>query len=335
MFTKDPVSLAVTEQSQVGEARRVGVGMAEALGFDETARGQIAIVLTELASNLVRHASSGEILLRSLPPVECCGLEILALDRGPGIADVAAALRDGFTTGSTPGNGLGAVGRLSATTDIFSVAGHGSAMVAQFHLNDRQAADNTGWVCLPMRGETACGDACDVVDLGNGRTVAIIVDGLGHGLHAAEAARRAMQVFHENAAVDGPQLFGLLHGALRPTRGAAISVADIRRGPGEMHYIGVGNVSARLLTPGKVRGTINGNGTVGATVHRVQQFTYPWTADTLLVMHSDGLTSQWRPDQYPRLLNCHASLIAGVLYRDHRRERDDVTVLALSGRGAA
>lgn len=336
MFTKDPVSLAVTEQSQIGETRRVGVAMAEALGFDETSRGEIAIVLTELASNLVRHANGGEVLLRSLPPTECCGLEVLALDRGPGIIDVAAALRDGFSTRSSPGNGLGAVGRLSTTTDLYSVNGHGSAMMAHFRLPQAPpVADNVGWVCLPMPGETACGDACDVVDLGGGRTVAIVVDGLGHGLHAAEASRRAMQVFRENATLDSPQLFDLMHNALRTTRGAAISVADIRRGQHEVCYTGVGNVSGRLVEHGKVRGMVSHNGTVGAKIHRVQQFSYPWTPDTLLVMQSDGLASQWRPEQYPGLFNRHASLIAGVLYRDHRRTRDDVTVLALSGRGAA
>ena len=334
-FTRDPVSVPVVEASQVGEARRLGVAMAEALGFDETARGQIAIVLTEIATNLVRHGAGGEIVLRSLPPVNCCGMEVLGLDRGPGIRSVADALRDGFTSGTTPGTGLGAVGRLSTGTDLYSVQGHGTAIMAQFRVNDADAVDDAdvGLVCLPKRGETACGDACDVIETGNGRTVVVIADGLGHGLQAAEASRRAIDVFQEHAADGGPRLIEWLHAALRPTRGAAVSVADISRGTGELRFTGVGNVTGRLVSDGVERGLVTQNGTVGAEVRRVQEFVYPWTPATLLLMHSDGLGTQYRLAQYPGLAARHPSLIAGVLYRDFRRERDDVTVLALKDGG--
>jgi hypothetical protein len=69
------------------------------------------------------------------------------------------------------------------------------------------------------------------------------------------------------------------------------------------------------------------NGTVGHEVRKIQEFTYQWPQQGLLVMHSDGLKTQWRLDRYPGLMHKHPSLIAGVLYRDFNRGRDDVTVL--------
>ncbi|MDB5326211.1 MAG: hypothetical protein JWM57_1780 [Phycisphaerales bacterium] len=335
-ITRDRISVPVTETSQIGEARRIAAGMAEALGFDETARGQIAIVVTEIATNLIRHASGGEIVLQSLPAVNCCGLEILALDRGPGIVSMADALRDGFSTGTTAGTGLGAVNRLATTFDVYSSRGHGTAMVAQFHLPPAEARPGrVGWVCLPKAGERACGDACDVIDLDGGRTVILIADGLGHGLQAAEASRRAVQLFREDPALDGPRQLEKLHAGLRATRGAAVSLADIRRGSNEVRFTGIGNVVGRIYTAGVARGMVTQNGTVGAEVRRVQEFVYPWSPRALLIMHSDGLASQWQLTRYPGLAERHVSLIAGLLYRDERRERDDVTVLAYSDGGAA
>jgi anti-sigma regulatory factor (Ser/Thr protein kinase) len=337
VFTRDPITVAVTEPTQVGEARRLAAVMSEALGFDSTVRGAIAIVVTEIATNLVRHASAGEIVLRSLPPVNCCGLEILGLDRGPGIASMADAMRDGFSTALSPGNGMGAMHRLSTVFDVYSAPGHGTAVVAQFRVGD--SADDmharVGCVCLPKHGEEACGDSVGMADLGGGRTVVMIADGLGHGLQAAVASRKAVQLFRDNPSLDGPSLMNVLHNGLKSTRGAAISIADLRRGQGELRFTGVGNVAGRIVHATAARGLVSQNGTVGAAMRQVQEFVYPWTAGAVLVMHTDGLGSHWQMSQYAGLTARHPSLIAGVLYRDGRRERDDVTVLALTDRGRA
>jgi anti-sigma regulatory factor (Ser/Thr protein kinase) len=332
----DPVSIPVVESSQVGEARRAATVLADRLGFDETARGEVAIVVTELATNLVRHAKSGEIVLRSLPPVSGSGFEVMALDRGPGISNLADALRDGFSTGSTPGTGLGAVNRLSATFEMFTSSHSGTALLAQFRGQSASTAAASaldfGWVCLPKRGEEACGDAVWVEALDDGRVVVLVADGLGHGLQAADASRQAVRLFRENRTLDGPRLIDILHAGLRSTRGAAVAVADVRQGQRELRFTGVGNISGTLVTGGTTRSMVSQNGTVGAEVRRIQEFTYPFSEDTLLVMHSDGLTSRWQLSQYSGLRFKNPSLIAGVLYRDHRRERDDVTVLVAGHR---
>src|SRR5687768_10037593 len=127
----DPVILPVTEPSQVGEARRAAAALAGRLGFDDRDAGKVALVVTEAATNLVKHARDGAVLLRPLDDAGAVGIEVLALDRGPGMADVGRCLRDGFSTAGSPGNGLGAVRRLAAVLDIYSALGSGTALLAR------------------------------------------------------------------------------------------------------------------------------------------------------------------------------------------------------------
>jgi hypothetical protein len=69
------------------------------------------------------------------------------------------------------------------------------------------------------------------------------------------------------------------------------------------------------------------NGTLGHELRKIQEFSFPWEPESLLIMHSDGLGSRWDLSQYPGIMRKHASMIAAVLYRDFERQRDDVTVL--------
>jgi len=69
------------------------------------------------------------------------------------------------------------------------------------------------------------------------------------------------------------------------------------------------------------------SGIVGHTFPHVQEFTYDWRPHSILAMQSDGLTSRWELRRYPGLELKHPSLIAGVLYRDASRKRDDATIL--------
>ena len=337
--TRDPLTLAVTESSQVGEVRRAAALLAEHLDFDATRCGEVAIVLTELATNLVRHAKAGEIILQSFGPIDRPGLEAIALDRGPGIANMADAMRDGYSTAGTPGTGMGAVTRLATTFDIYSQKDTGTAMVVRFGSCEVPAAGGMpkcaiGGVCLPKRGEEACGDAWSSHALPDGRTVIVVADGLGHGLQAAEASRQAIRLFREQPDTGSVEMLEIMHAGMRSTRGAAIAIAELRPTEREIRFTGIGNVAGVVVGPGDTtRSMISHNGTVGAEVRRIQTFTYPWPAGSLLVMHSDGLATQWQIGKYPGLFNRHPSLIAGVLYRDFRRERDDVTVLVASDGG--
>jgi hypothetical protein len=116
------------------------------------------------------------------------------------------------------------------------------------------------------------------------------------------------------------------HGALRSTRGAALAVADLDLAR-EVRYAGIGNIAGLVSTSHDTRHMVSHPGIVGHEVRKIQEFVYPWSQDSLLVMHSDGLATHWNLDQYPGLASRRPSLIAGVLYRDFTRGRDDVAVV--------
>jgi anti-sigma regulatory factor (Ser/Thr protein kinase) len=329
--------VAVTDVSQVGEARRAAVALGLAAGLDETERGSLAIVVTEMATNLARHATQGVLMLRPLDAFAGNGqpgVEALALDRGPGIANVARAMTDGFSTGGTSGAGLGAIRRMASEFDLFSTSPGGSAVLARVTASrprgeeppERPAPFDLGVVCTPLGGSGPCGDGWLVLD-GERHVALVVVDGLGHGLDAARAADAALRVARAAPELAPAALVQRMHLALRATRGAAVAVAHVPRQAGEVRFAGVGNVAAAAVTPAGTRSMASHNGTVGHMLHKVQEFTYPWTADACLVMHSDGLGSRWRLDAYPGLVHRSPALIAGVLYRDFARGRDDATVL--------
>ena len=173
----------IDEDSKVGEARRAAQALAN-FEFDSQTAGRVALATTELANNLLRHAGGGELMMQILGGDETCTLELLALDRGPGMRDVARCLSDGYSTGGTPGTGLGAVRRLSDAFDIHSAPGEGTVVMARF---GAEPAMRYGAVCVAMPGEIECGDTWRLVGNRDLATI-LVVDGLGHGCFAAEAA---------------------------------------------------------------------------------------------------------------------------------------------------
>ena len=179
---------------------------------------------------------------------------------------------------------------------------------------------------VPKTGETVCGDAWEVEDDG-GRVCVAVADGLGHGPFAAEAAAAAVRVFHDNARLGPVPRLEAIHHALRGTRGAAVSIAEVDFDNQIIRYTGLGNVAGTVLADGVSRSMVSCNGTVGHNARHFQEFTYPFPEGAVLVMHSDGLASRWGLDPYPGLIARDPALIAGILYRDFQRGRDDATVV--------
>jgi anti-sigma regulatory factor (Ser/Thr protein kinase) len=331
-----PIALAVDDATMAGEARRAATALAGRLGFDETERGKLAIVVTEAATNLSKHAKGGEIIIQGLESGTIGGVDVLSLDRGPGMDDVDRCRTDGFSKAGSPGAGLGAMARLSAFFHIHSLPGVGTATLARLWAEPMTASRTPsgldfGAESIPVSGEEVCGDSWAIEDV-EGQAIVLVVDGLGHGPQAAEAAREAVRIFRATAPLGPVEVIRAAHASLKSTRGAALAVARLDHERGVVQFAGVGNVAGAIVNPaeGTTRTSmVSHNGTVGHTVRKVQEFIYPWAPDSLLVMHSDGVGTHWQVGRYAGLGTSHPGLVAGVLYRDFRRSHDDATIVVV------
>jgi anti-sigma regulatory factor (Ser/Thr protein kinase) len=316
----------------VGEARRSVVELCHGFGGDETFTGKAAIVATEMARNIVRHGDGGEFVIReSVNGKDPC-LDLLAIDRGRGMRNLAEALRDGYSTIGTAGNGLGSIKRMADSFEIYSLPERGTVVWARLCLHPEAGSTPGGYsyggVNVALEKEEICGDAWDVL-MSNGSLRLLVADGLGHGPFAADAAREALDTFRSNQTTSPSQTLELAHQALTKTRGASAAIVEVQTGRSRVSSAGIGNISMRLIDreKGSSKSFICENGTLGIKIRRIQEFDHPLVADWLLVMHTDGLGSQWSTESYPGLTQRHPELIAGVLYRDFKRDRDDVTVV--------
>ncbi len=324
-------SFHIGELSEIASARRAGNELARRLGFDEVRTGQVAIVITEAATNIVKHAKEGEILLRPLESGPRKGIEIIALDRGPGMANVALRMEDGNSTTGTYGVGMGAIRRLAQEFDVYSSEGQGTVLM-MIVWSDGACALPDGWqigaVCLPLAGEDLCGDAFDIGAGANGLTICA-ADGLGHGPDAARASDPAVVFASERPDLNATSLVALAHEALRGTRGAAMAIAVIDEGKEQLGFVGIGNIAGCIFHDGARRHLMSHNGIVGSNLRKVQEFVHPWQPGAMVILHSDGIATRWDLDGYPGLIFRHPSLIAAVLYRDYARQRDDAMVIVV------
>ncbi|MFF9814844.1 SpoIIE family protein phosphatase [Streptomyces sp. NPDC014006] len=337
----------VQDSTRVRDARVAAESAAAFAGLDEPRTAAVALVATELATNLLKHAGGGLLLVDVVAPPALPGnaeeagvVQIAAVDHGPGIADVTEALRDGFSTTRSLGAGLGTCRRIADDFGLHSVLGRGTVALVRIgpvvpaHARQRAAAARSGGVVVPFAGADFSGDAWAWARAGD-RLTLMLADGLGHGPEASRASAAAVRELHRSAHLPPPELLRRLHTELAGTRGAAVALAQLETDVNRLRFAGVGNIGARLREGGTWRSLLSRPGIVG--VHRPTTLTetlLPWSADRLLILHSDGLPSRWVPPSDPLLLAADPAVLAAVTIRDASSSaspvRDDTSVAVLA-----
>ncbi len=320
----------ITDMSSVGEARRTALLASQRLEFDDTRAGELALLATEVSRNVLIHGGGGQVIVSCLKEEGSRLARILAIDKGPGIASIPRAMTDGFSTAGTMGAGLGAMKRIASGLEIFSGPGGTIVLLEVGEAMPHKDLEVAG-LALPFPGERVCGDGW-AVHRSADKTTALLVDGLGHGLGAADAAREAVAVFQRYAGTGPEELLQRIHDGLRKTRGAVAAVAEIRPAEHLLIFSGVGNISASLTDSARSRNLVSHNGTLGAVAPKIQEFRFDWSRNSTLVLHSDGLQTRWDLGAYAGLAAKHPAVIGGALLRDFRRTRDDASVLVIKGK---
>lgn len=335
----------VQDSTRVRDVRVAAEEAAAEAGLDERRTADAALVATELATNLLKHAQAGEVVVDVVdPPVPGEGrpgrvVQITALDHGPGISDVDGALRDGFSTTDSLGAGLGTCRRLADDFALHSALGRGTVAVARIgsaagEVPAEAPGVRAGGVNVPFAGADFSGDAWAWVRSGD-RLTLMLADGLGHGSEAARASTAAVEELRHWARLPPAECLPKLHTALAGTRGAAVAVAQLDTWAGRLRFAGIGNVTARLREGDRWRTLLSRPGIVG--VHRpgtVREDEVAWTPESLLILHTDGLPSRWTPPPDTGLPSADPAVTAAVAVRDAgspaRPVRDDTAVAVLA-----
>ena len=332
----DPID--VRDEASVSVARERARALGAAAGLDREAIESLAIVVSELGVNQLRHARLGELALGPTSRGGVPGVEVVALDSGFGIADPTAALRGARErpAGASLGAGLAGVLRLADEVDVAVRWGAGTCVWARKFARVPPRRSEVAIVSRPCEGEAVCGDEATFTRIGD---VVVVggADGLGHGHAAREASLRATAVLRaevdralaERAAPDA--LLREIDVALRGTRGAVMAVARIDPDRRTIEQASLGNVSAQLVRPsgshrfGSLAGVL-GTRRPGPMPALPLEAT-PTAPGDALVLFTDGLSTRATLADDHDLARQHPLVIAHQMILRFGRRNDDALVL--------
>lgn len=330
-------TIDVIEKSQVAEVRRLVADKAQALDMSAGDQGRAELVATEISTNLVRYGKRGAVTVSTFNEWRTTGLQLIAVDQGPGFSNFLASSRDAHSTGGSPSIGLGALVRSCDMFDQYTLEAQGSALLCRIVKGSSEPRIPCGELPVaarstPKRGQLECGDAWGCVRAGRWQRLCVI-DGLGHGPLAALASAKALAVFRTATDTDTPaDILMRAHAALKSTRGAVMGVAAIDAEAGVLCFAGVGNIVGMLYEGDTTHHLLSVEGIVGYNARNIRMQERPWSENSTVVLSSDGLSTRWNMARYPGLLHRNVALVASVLFRDFARDTDDATVVVAKGK---
>lgn len=301
------------------------VGREQGLAEPEVER--MAIVVSELARNQLVYAHGGAVVVLPVSRGGVPGVEVIAADRGQGIADPTAALSGrGSATGSM-GAGLAGVVRQADEVDFDVRWGEGTCVRARKFAVPPPYRSEVGLLGRAYPGERLSGDHALWI-WSEEALVAGVVDGLGHGPEAREAADRAMELMREQLSLAPELVLEHCDAGLRGTRGASLGVVRLDRQSGVLSHACVGNVATLVCRPGQVDAMGCTPGVLGISRQRsrASRSESSLRPGELLVMHTDGLSTRTTVEDAV-LLRRHPLEVAHELMRRFSKNHDDAMVL--------
>lgn len=300
---------------------RIATETGDQLGLRSARLRDLEVALAELGRDLLRHPGGGWVELRRL-------YSRIRFD----IAGVGVVV-------SSPAVGLrfDALEHMASRCDAYALPGRGTAVAAEFWpVNVAPAVALAQGLSRPIPGEPGSGDHFCVRTTQDGWTV-MVVDGLGHGPLAAVASAEATKAFRGAGSDEPVEIMDEIHQALETTRGAAVAIARLEPQRHRIRFAGIGNIAAAVVTGSDARhssrsqptrhGMTSSPGIVGHQYGTVREYAYPLDDESMVVMHSDGLTDRWNLAAYPGLADHDPLVVAATLMRDAGIRHDDACVL--------
>ncbi len=328
----------VSHPADVIRARRAARGLARALGFDEVGATELTLAVSELASNLVKHAGRGTITLSPYEEQGYKGLRVVSEDRGPGIPDVEAAVSDGFSTGGSLGAGLGAVHRLMDELDITSpVAAVGGTRIECARTSRPRLRAITrcpldiGGASRAHPGMAHNGDGM-LIKTWESHALVAVVDGLGHGQYAHRATKKALAYLETHYRLPLKALFQGVGRECIATRGCVMAIARFDWEAGAVRHASIGNVDTRVVGTPEPLKLVGRRGVLGARAPTPAVNSGPWDpASSKMVMYSDGISSRWDWRDLADMSGDGAQATANAMLARLGKDQDDATVVVIKG----
>lgn len=332
MDSAKQVKYDLKDRSYLPVIKKEALKFCQAANFSEKKTAELEIVLSEIGTNLIKHAGGGEIIIRLYETVHGKGIEILSIDNGPGMADPVRMQEDGVSTTNTLGHGLGAIRRLSDQFQLYSLPGWGTIVMARLIMPTQKPGMISRWgiypIVLPKPGETHCGDLFSYKT--NPYFIKVMLaDGLGHGILAEQVAERAHQVFQKSAFNSSHQILTDIHHQLKGSRGlvATVGVYDLTHK--SWTFSGVGNISCRLTDAISSKSYVPYNGIVGVNIPRHLESQSVDSLGRHLILCSDGISSRWDISKHSSAFRCDQSILSAIIYKDYARHSDDTSVIVV------
>lgn len=309
------------------EVRRASI----ASGLGTEAAESLAIVASELARNALVHARRGHLYVREVVRGSVRGVEVVVMDAGPGLADLALALRGEPRARAGMGHGLAGVSRLADELDFDVRIGEGTCVRARKFAGRPPYRSEIGIFSRPRQGESVNGDDATFWRTGEVLLIAV-ADGLGHGEMARRASGAAMECVLQSPVQSPVALVRACDAALEGTRGAAMLAARLDRPAARIELCCVGNLSTQIVSSRAVRHLTCQSGIVGSPreAKRVEAQLAPIGADELLVIFSDGIESRVNVADELERPRQHPIVVAEHVLAQWGRAHDDATVVVAS-----
>jgi len=325
--------MAIATATDVIIVRRLAKVVSKKAGFTEIQQEEIILVVSELATNIIKHATRGIITVELISDSVRNGIAVKSQDNGPGF-DPAVALADGFSTTKSLGRGLGVINRFVDELDILTPQqnNHETAISCKKWLQSDIAtpkphnvrALDIGVVSKPKPGQELNGDAFFIKNTETGTVIALI-DGLGHGYPAFNAAAKQYIQSHLDQSLDS--LFEGVDRACLGTNGVVMSLAHFDRVQGKIIFAGVGNISAKLVGGTEKHDLLAKRGILGRHPPAIKQTEVYWHQHLGLVMHSDGLSYKWYWKDFSFFFDKSAQFIAEHMHRTLLMHNDDASLI--------
>ncbi len=324
------ISFAANDRSYFSLLKKEIHRRAQEAGIKVERLNALDLILAEMTSNLFKYGDDGEILMGIFNNIDSPYIELISIDKGPGMARPAKMMQDGVSTSNTMGHGLGSIKRLSDTFDLYSQVDWGTIVLSRVY-NDPKSIKSNKVIIRPIvvakPGEVHSGDG--VVYKQTDKYIKIMLaDGLGHGPEANKAVNEAANAFRICPDYSPTETLRFIHTSIKKTRGAVASVVCYDFESKMWSSVGIGNISVRMIGPSSSRNHMSYNGIVGHNIPTtINDQQYVAEDFNQIVLCSDGIKPPWDLLKYPVIQKHDLTILAAAIYKDYAVKNDDMSVI--------